>query len=943
MKLPKDLELALRYLLEVVRAGKVEMYVGSSSALTDAVMKYIKDAKELNEEAVKEALFSALKWTDDEVEALFSALKWTDDEVVEHCLSTIQPNIAKENGHGSSRGVELLHNLENSLLTKFDSSSTNNHEHDCSSTDTYLSGSGGMSPPSTEDSGIEDTKDYTSNGSTTSSNNSYHNGSPNDDGLCELLRQLQLRKIERFEPTFPIVSIDSDDDDGGIHVDEESEERSEKFGSQTCEEEVERRPDGHEIRMKKTRIVNKSQTSKSVTIRTHGGGQDDIVKKFRDGSQSFNDDADFETSDFFKRNGFRGGIKSAFSNNDGVFNFDDAPQSPTSPTASDLSQKLKSLQHASATLQSVSKQNKRDGKIIADNAAHKLDTAQLDAKQTDTYQGNQLLDRKGEGSYEESSIMRMGLPGTNEENSVLSPIKRNVVQFVKTIGDDNVEGKDNYFKATTLASYITLNDNLRFYEEQQRKKVTYTFGTAGTTAGPSYDYINLKQLLQVADTDELVLPRQYVDEVEETEIQKSITFPRFLQITDKPSILESLDVAEFLVLRAKDSHSKPTEVRGGPKDALLVYATQPGGSLLFQEAFLATYRSFVTSAELIQKLVKRYLYMSVSKDLRSTKAARQTFSVLVRVVDELCIVELTRELINTVTSFVYRLIRDGNYDFARLLRKRLMERLEDKASPSNSPSRSKPDTPLPVQKNPALFECRTSAIAKQITLLDSELFYKIEPAEMLWWAKEQDSQKSPNVVSFTEHFNRLSYWARSQVILPAEQREREKYLLKFIKIMKQLRKMGNLNSYLAILSALESAPIRRLDWPKSLRDQLDEHAEIIDSKMSFKNYRTLLSETPPPCLPYIGLILQDLTFVDVGNPDHLPPSACNNKKNLLNYGKRWQQFAILDNVRRFKSWSYDIQRDEKISRMFNGFRHYYTEDEMWNRSFEIKPRKSSGR
>lgn len=63
------------------------------------------------------------------------------------------------------------------------------------------------------------------------------------------------------------MNFDSDDDDGGIHVDEESEERLEKFGSQTCEEEVERRPDGHEIRMKKTRIVNKSQTSKCVINR----------------------------------------------------------------------------------------------------------------------------------------------------------------------------------------------------------------------------------------------------------------------------------------------------------------------------------------------------------------------------------------------------------------------------------------------------------------------------------------------------------------------------------------------------------------------------------------------------------------------------------------------------------------------------------------------------
>lgn len=60
--------------------------------------------------------------------------------------------------------------------------------------------------------------------------------------------------------------------------------------------------------------------------------------------------------------------------------------------------------------------------------------------------------------------------------------------------------------------------------------------------------------------------------------------------------------------------------------------------------------------------------MCSSKELNEIKAGRQTFSVLVRVVDELCSTELTRELINMVTSFVYRLIRDGNYDFARLLR-----------------------------------------------------------------------------------------------------------------------------------------------------------------------------------------------------------------------------------------------------------------------------------
>lgn len=49
----------------------------------------------------------------------------------------------------------------------------------------------------------------------------------------------------------------------------------------------------------------------------------------------------------------------------------------------------------------------------------------------------------------------------------------------QTVGDDNTDGKENFFKATTLASYITLNDNLRFYEEQQRKKTVYSFGLTG--------------------------------------------------------------------------------------------------------------------------------------------------------------------------------------------------------------------------------------------------------------------------------------------------------------------------------------------------------------------------------------------------------------------------------------------------------------------------------
>ena len=72
-------------------------------------------------------------------------------------------------------------------------------------------------------------------------------------------------------------------------------------------------------------------------------------------------------------------------------------------------------------------------------------------------------------------------------------------------------------------------------------------------------------------------------------------------------------------------------------------------------------------------------------------------------------------------------------------------------------------------------------------------------------------------------------------------KEREKLVNKFIKIMRELRKHNNFNSYLALLSALDSAPIRRLEWCKSITEALKEHCALIDSSSSFRAYRQALS------------------------------------------------------------------------------------------------------
>ncbi|XP_044120576.1 rap guanine nucleotide exchange factor 1 isoform X10 [Neovison vison] len=399
---------------------------------------------------------------------------------------------------------------------------------------------------------------------------------------------------------------------------------------------------------------------------------------------------------------------------------------------------------------------------------------------------------------------------------------------------------------------------------------------------------------------------------------------------DELSLIDHSEIMARLTLKQEGDDGP--DVRGGSGDILLVHATETDRKdlVLYCEAFLTTYRTFITPEELIKKLQYRYEKFSPFADTFKKRVSKNTFFVLVRVVDELCLVELTEEILKLLMELVFRLVCSGELSLARVLRKNILDKVDQKKLLRCANS----DQPLAARGVAArpgtLHDFHSHEIAEQLTLLDAELFYKIEIPEVLLWAKEQNEEKSPNLTQFTEHFNNMSYWVRSIIMLQEKAQDRERLLLKFIKIMKHLRKLNNFNSYLAILSALDSAPIRRLEWQKQTSEGLAEYCTLIDSSSSFRAYRAALSEVEPPCIPYLGLILQDLTFVHLGNPDYID--------GKVNFSKRWQQFNILDSMRCFQQAHYDIRRNDDIINFFNDFSDHLAEEALWELSLKIKPR-----
>ncbi|KCV73111.1 hypothetical protein H696_00655 [Fonticula alba] len=165
-------------------------------------------------------------------------------------------------------------------------------------------------------------------------------------------------------------------------------------------------------------------------------------------------------------------------------------------------------------------------------------------------------------------------------------------------------------------------------------------------------------------------------------------------------------------------------------------------------------------------------------------------------------------------------------------------------------------------------------VAVQLTLLEAELFRRIAPHELLgrvWKRAAPTAGDSLHLDAMIAHFNRVSEWASLCILAPTDSAGRAAMIKFFIKVAQAYRRLNNFNGVMCILGAMESAPVYRLKaWSLLSAKRTKAVAEIRDLMTytnSFRNYRNALRTCNPPCIPYLGLYLTDLTFMCDGNPD----------------------------------------------------------------------------
>ncbi|KAL7060553.1 hypothetical protein AAHC03_09932 [Spirometra sp. Aus1] len=156
----------------------------------------------------------------------------------------------------------------------------------------------------------------------------------------------------------------------------------------------------------------------------------------------------------------------------------------------------------------------------------------------------------------------------------------------------------------------------------------------------------------------------------------SVSLPTVEDAERLHPLLAELDATPFLDIENTESDTD-LDIQAGTIDALIVYATSMGRAqrsfLLALDVFLFMYRTFMTSEDLINRLIQRYLLFQSSTRLQESveektrlKICNFVVSYLIRVVSRLS-QDLTPEIYALLHAFQERVLKDGHTALGKAL------------------------------------------------------------------------------------------------------------------------------------------------------------------------------------------------------------------------------------------------------------------------------------
>ncbi|CDH51824.1 ras guanine-nucleotide exchange protein [Lichtheimia corymbifera JMRC:FSU:9682] len=234
-------------------------------------------------------------------------------------------------------------------------------------------------------------------------------------------------------------------------------------------------------------------------------------------------------------------------------------------------------------------------------------------------------------------------------------------------------------------------------------------------------------------------------------------------------------------------------------------------------------------------------------------------------------------------------------------------------------------------------------LARQLTLMESALFCQIEPNEMIGqeFKKKVGCSTAVHVKAMIQRSTQITSWVSDTILRESDIKKRGQMIKLWIKVGDHCLQLRNYNTLMAIRSALVSTSIARLKrtWEfvsAKYKAMYDPIYRATDSQRNFAEYRRQLREAVAPCLPFLGVYLTDMTFIDDGNSNYrTSPGGC----QLINFDKYIKTTRILNEIDQFQI-PYKFTEVEEIQRYLVHCLETVEKDDQvfYTRSLQLEPR-----
>ncbi|CAK9811174.1 Ras-specific guanine nucleotide-releasing factor 2 [Anthophora plagiata] len=231
-------------------------------------------------------------------------------------------------------------------------------------------------------------------------------------------------------------------------------------------------------------------------------------------------------------------------------------------------------------------------------------------------------------------------------------------------------------------------------------------------------------------------------------------------------------------------------------------------------------------------------------------------------------------------------------------------------------------------------------IAEQMTYLDHKIFVSISCEEFLGqaWMKTDKATRAPHILLMTKRFNDVSRLVVSEIIRRSTMSARVAAIEKWTAVADINKVLHNYNGVLQIHAAFTNSSVFRLKktWekvPKTTQQTIERLKNIVSSNGRFRNLRDALHRCDPPCIPFLGLYLSDLSFIEEGTPTMT-------EDGLLNFSKMRMIAHVIREIRHFQQTPYKIELITKVTNYLLDPSLLLNDEDLDRMSLEIEPRTS---